>query len=97
MAATIQVCPASLSTSLAVSGNDCFGVRFLRSIERPNSLYLCASSMSDMLPEISFSASGLRSLKQGLPRETVDLRPAGLSQAVSTLKQYKERRTERSF
>lgn len=55
-----------------------------------NSLYLCASGMSDMLPEISFSASGLRSLKPGLPGKVVDYRPARLSQAVNTL-QHKDR------
>lgn len=41
--------------------------------------------MSDMLPEISFSASGLRSLEPGLSGKVVDYRPARLSQVVNTL------------
>ena len=87
MTAAVQVCPGNLTICFAVSGDCCYGARFSR-------LYLCASSMGDVLPEVSFSASSLRSLKQGLPGEVVDLRPIRLSQAVSAL-QHTERCTER--
>lgn len=96
MDAAVQVRQANLSICFAVSGDHCYGVRLPCNTERASSLYLCASSMSNMLPEISFSASGLRSLKQGLSGEIVDLRPASLSHAVNTL-QHKRRRTEQSL
>ena len=96
MDAAVQACQAILSTCCAVSGDDpCCGVNLPRNTDRSSSLYLCSSSMSNMLPEISFSASGLRSLKQGLSGEVVDLRPARLSRAVTL--QHDRRHTGRLF
>lgn len=55
-----------------------------------NTVYLCASGKSDMLPEISFSATGFRRLEPGLSGKVVDYRPTRLSQAMNTLQNREE-------